>query len=68
MLREVGDPIELAKVLCIRAELEQGTGNVTAARAGLHEAQQLAERAGAGPESDLGRLLANARQAISPIP
>ena len=54
----MGDPIELAKVLCTRAELEQGTGDVAAARAALDEAQQLAENAGAGPESELGRLLA----------
>ena len=60
MLREVGDPIELATVLCTRAELERRTGDVATALAALAEAQQLAERAGAGPQSELGRLLANA--------
>ena len=63
-----------ARAFCIRhalpfttrAELEQGADNVAAARAAIYEAQQLAERAGAGPESELGRLLAKVRQAITP--
>ena len=65
LLRDVGDPIELGKLLCMRAELELESGDTAAARLTLHEAEELAAGSGAGPESELGRCLANLRQVLA---
>ena len=61
IIREVGDPIELGKLLCARGELESGTGEEAAARTTLGEVEALANRLEAGPDSELGRKLAKLR-------
>jgi predicted ATPase len=60
--REVEDALELAKLLCLRAEFEFGAGERTAAIAALDEADALAAQVGAGPKSELGRELARVRR------
>jgi hypothetical protein len=64
LLRDVGDPIELGKLLCARAELERVMGDEVAARSTLNEAEELAVRGGAGLESELGKQLERARQGL----
>ncbi len=62
--RRVGGSLELGKLLCSRAELEQQSGNQAAAWACLEEAQAIVIKVGSGPDSELGRVLAKARQAL----
>ncbi len=61
LLRGVDDRLELAKLLCTRGECERLAGEPAAARAALSEAESLAETVGAGPDSELGRMLAGLR-------
>ena len=65
ILRELGEAAELGKLLCTRGELECRCGDMPASTAALREAETLAEKVGAGPESDLGRRLATLRQVIT---
>jgi predicted ATPase/class 3 adenylate cyclase/Tfp pilus assembly protein PilF len=58
LLRRVRDRLGLGVLLCCRAEAEQRVGAVDAARAALAEASGLAEEAGAGAESELGKAIA----------
>jgi hypothetical protein len=65
LLREVGDKVELGKLLCTRGVAETGWGESAAARAALEEATSLAEAAGAGPDSGLGKDLARLREVLA---
>jgi hypothetical protein len=62
ILRAVGNPWELASLYCTRAQLEMKIGNPSAAITALGRAEDLAVQAGAGPESELAKRLAEARQ------
>ncbi len=61
ILRAVGNPWELASLYCTRAQLEMKIGNPSAAITALRRAEDLAVQAGAGPESELAKRLAEAR-------
>ena len=65
LLRAVKTLIELPKVLCVRAELEHGVGDVALARDLLHEAEALAAQTGVVPNSQLGRMLAKLRSIVT---
>jgi predicted ATPase len=62
--RRVGGNLELGMLLCARAELEHRSGNGAAARTTLEEAQAIAIQVGSGPDSELGRQLAQVRRAL----
>jgi hypothetical protein len=64
LLRVVDDRVVLARVLCLRAELEHALGDPTAAAACLGEAERLAEAFGAVPGSAFCQALDAARAAI----
>jgi tetratricopeptide (TPR) repeat protein len=63
ILRQV-DRLELAKLLCLRGQLESDAENSAGARAALGEAEAHAIQSGLGPESELGRMLAQLRQRL----
>ena len=65
LLRDVGEPLEVAKLLCGRGHAEVAAGEPVAARAALDEAQTVAVALSAGPDSDLGRECAKLRQALA---
>jgi tetratricopeptide (TPR) repeat protein len=65
LLRQVDARLELGQLLCIRAELEHGTGNTSAAFTTLGEAEDIAIRIGTGPDSELGRMIAKLRQTLA---
>jgi predicted ATPase/serine/threonine protein kinase len=65
ILREVEARRELARMLCLRAELERVEGNASAADSAIAEAESLAAELGTPPDSDLGRALARVRPAAS---
>ncbi len=52
--------VELGRLLCRRAQVEHLAGAEATAHVALDEAKRIAEQMGAGPESDLGQLLAEA--------
>jgi predicted ATPase/class 3 adenylate cyclase/Tfp pilus assembly protein PilF len=54
-LREVDDPLDLAKLLCAKGKAALSGGDVPAARAALDEARAIGERLGVEANSDLGR-------------
>jgi predicted ATPase/Tfp pilus assembly protein PilF len=64
LLRQADAPLELGQLLCIRAELEQDSGDAAAAVATLREAEDLADRIRSGPDSQLGRMIAKLRQTL----
>ena len=64
ILRALDDPTQLAVLLCARGECERLAGNLPAARAHLAEAETGAAGTAAGPETDLGRAIANLRTAL----
>lgn len=61
VLRGLDARLDLVKLLVARAELEHETGNAAAVRRTLDEAEGLVARSGAGPGSELARLLAAVR-------
>jgi ATP/maltotriose-dependent transcriptional regulator MalT len=63
-LREVGFDLELGVVLCDRARVDLALGEPDAASARLTEAESLSERVDAGPDSELGRAIAEVRAAF----
>ena len=70
LLRSVGDTVEVGKLLCYRAEALVCTRpavDATAARAALTEAEHIAAQCGAGPDSELGHQIANARAALAAL-
>jgi hypothetical protein len=60
--------IELGKLLCTRAELENQIGDTSVAVNTLAEAEAIAAQADALPDSELGRRLASVRQALAGNP
>ena len=64
ILRQVADPMELAKLLCIRGHAELKRGAVDAARRARDEAESLAAITGAGPDSALRRAIVQLHVAI----
>ena len=60
---EAAHPYELATLLCSRAELEHRSGRESVAWTTLAEAETLAAKVSQGPETELGRKLAQLRQA-----
>ena len=66
LLRQVGDRLELAKLLCVRGQLELGAGDVAAAHEALRAAGALAAECGAGPDSDAGRDIAKLGALLAP--
>jgi predicted ATPase/class 3 adenylate cyclase len=65
LLREVADPMNLALLLCSRAELEQLSGHATAAAAVLSGAESIAADVGAGADSELGQALRRVRALLA---
>ena len=65
ILRQLEDRIGLGRILCLRAKLEHGMGNIDAARIGLAQAEALANQVGSGPDSWLGRVIAELRQTLT---
>ena len=65
LLRQVDARLELSRLLCIRSEIERGSGNPAAALMTLSEAEALALAIGSGPDSELGRMIAKLRQALA---
>jgi len=65
LLRELEDARGLGRLLCTRGLLQLRQGHLPAAAHTLAEAQALAQTAGASPESELGRALAELREALA---
>ena len=66
ILRAVDDPSDLAKLICILAEVLLDMGDQAGAAAAFREAEVLAARVGSGPESALERTVAELRVRFSP--
>jgi predicted ATPase len=64
ILRQLDARIDLGKLLLARAELEHDCGERAAMRRTLDEAESLAVEMGAGPSSELGRVLDRLRQTL----
>ena len=64
LLRVVEDPDLLGQLLCGRGLLEHTDGNADEAQSALTEAEQLATKLAAGPDSELGREIAKTRAAL----
>jgi hypothetical protein len=64
LLKEVGDTLELAKLLCTRGHVEIAAGDFEAARSLLARAQADAVTLGVGSHSELRRELAKLQQAL----
>ena len=64
LLVEVSDLLCLGQLLCSRAETEHLAGDSRAARSILRRIEALALETSAGPESELGRALFQARKVI----
>ncbi len=64
LLRDVDDPLALAKLLCRKAQAARANADPAAARQALAEAQTIAVQLGTGPGSELGRAIEALRQAL----
>jgi serine/threonine protein kinase/tetratricopeptide (TPR) repeat protein len=64
LLRQVDARMELGQLLCVRAEVEHGSGYTGAARTTLSEAEALAQHLGSGPDSELGRMIRKLRKTL----
>jgi predicted ATPase/class 3 adenylate cyclase len=65
LLREVDDPLAVAKLLCVRGHAVLAHGDASVASDLLAQAQASSDRLGAGPASELGRLIALLREALA---
>ncbi len=65
ILRQLDAPVEMCKLLCIRAEFEQESGSTAAARSTLESAEAIALKVGSGSESELGQMVAKIRQSLA---
>ena len=63
VLRDFGDRLELAKLLCRPGRLDIADGDHDAARAAMAEAEATASALGARPESSLGHEIDKLRRA-----
>lgn len=64
ILRQVADPMELGKLLCIRGHAALKQGAVDAARPAHDEAESLAATTGAAADSALRRAIFQLQAAI----
>jgi hypothetical protein len=64
ILRQLGDGLELGKLLCRRAECELLAGDRAAARAAIEEAERLRDATASGAGSPLGVAVARVRERI----
>ena len=64
IMREVGLPNELCKILFYRGELELESSNLDAAKAALEEVEALGRSCRWAPESELGGMIAKLRDAV----
>jgi hypothetical protein len=65
LLRELGDQLGLATLLCHRACAEIAGGDIAAARTALATAEKEADAIGAGPDSEAGRKIIALRKALA---
>jgi predicted ATPase/class 3 adenylate cyclase/Tfp pilus assembly protein PilF len=65
LLRKVDDPLSVAKLLCVRGRAVLAHGDASVASDLLAQAQASSDRLGAGPASELGRLIAGLREALA---
>jgi tetratricopeptide (TPR) repeat protein len=65
LLREVGDKLTLAILLCKSGHTELAGNDVDAARAALAAAEEAVEAMGAGPDSEAGRAVAKLRSVLA---
>jgi predicted ATPase/class 3 adenylate cyclase len=65
LLRSVSDRVELAKLFCRRAEAEAALADGRAAGQALGEARALTEALGLPAESEVGRTLRHAEEAVA---
>ena len=65
LLRDVGDPLSVAKLLCVKGRARIAGGDTGAARALLAEAESIGARVGANAASELGTLIAGLRDALA---
>jgi hypothetical protein len=56
-LRQLGDLLDLAKLLCAKGKLAAAHGAAEQALSALAEAQALGAQLGAGPQSELGQQI-----------
>jgi hypothetical protein len=66
VLREVDDPLALAKLLCVKGRARLDGGDADTARALLAEAEAIGARVGANAASELGKLITSLRDALAP--
>jgi len=64
LLREVDDPLDLAKLLCIKGRAAFAGGDPAVARSALAEAQSISARLGAEAGSELGRQIEALRRSL----
>lgn len=64
LLRQVDDPLDLAKLLCLKGSTALTGGHAEVARSALVEAQSISARLGAEPASDLGKGIDELRRAL----
>jgi tetratricopeptide (TPR) repeat protein len=63
-LREVDDPLDLAKLLCAKGRAALASRNVAVARSALAEAESIGARLGAQAGSDLGQQIEALRKSL----
>ncbi len=68
LLREVDDPLDLAKLLCTKGRAALAGGNHYSARKALAEAQGIGVELGAESASDLGRQIEALRSSLNRAP
>ncbi len=66
-LREVGDSLELGKLLCIRGEIDLDRGDPDSATRACDEAAALAAGAGADGDTELSRMLERLRERVRAV-
>ena len=64
LLRELGDQLGLANLLCDLGHTEVAAGDIGAARIALAAAETVAQTIGAGPDSEVGHKLAALREML----
>jgi tetratricopeptide (TPR) repeat protein len=68
VLAATGDVVYLCIAQCYSAQLAAARGDAAAAHEALAAARQIGEQTGSGPESELGRYLAQASEAVTGMP
>ena len=65
LLREIGDKLGLAALLCNLGRAEVLAGDLDTARTALAAAKTVAEAIGAGPDSEVGRAIDKLRETLA---